>query len=558
MHDLVIRGGTVADGTGNAVRTGDIAVDGDRITAVGGRVDAGRRELDADGLLVTPGFVDIHTHYDAQATWDALLTSSCWHGVTTVVTGNCGVGFAPVRPDRRDWFVEVMESVEDIPAPALRAALAWDWETFPEFLDALDRLPHALDIAALLPHAALRVYVMGARGADPHAAPRADELGAMTQLVREAAEAGAVGFATSRTEHHRTGDGGLLPCHALRTDELAAVAAGLVQAGGGVLEVGSDFPDGDLEAEFAGYRRIAAESGLHMTMPVAESPSRPGEGRRLLDLIEQAAADGVPVSAQVTSRPIGAVFGMDSRLHPFAATAAWRRAGSDPAVLRRGDVRAAVLGEARAAGADPRLGSVFRIAHAASGFPVPADALGAEAAAAGADPLAFLYDALVAGDGTALFYRPAVNYDGGDDRWVERMLRSPHAVPGLGDGGAHCSMISDMSSPTTLLTYWGRDRPSGALLPVPWLVKRQTADAADLVGLHDRGRLAPGMKADINLIDFTRLRAHAPEMAADLPAGGRRLVQRADGYRHMVVSGEVAFTDGEHTGAMPGRVVRRT
>ena len=561
MHDLVIRGGTIFDGTGRERFSGDIAIDGGVLTQVGGAAGSARREIDADGALVTPGFVDVHTHYDAQVTWDSLVSSSCWHGVTTVVMGNCGVGFAPVRPDRRRWFIGLMEAVEDIPAAVLEEALSWDWQTFPEYLDAIDRMPRAIDVAAMLTHSPLRVFVMGERGADHEAAPTADELVQMQTLAREAARAGAIGASTARTRNHRTGEGKPVPCYGARSDELEAIARGLVQGGAGFLELAAAFEEGDIESEFAGYRGIAARTGCEISIPLLQNPADPNTWRSTLARIEDAARDGVPMTAQIAIRPVGALFGLLGSMNPFAASATARSLTglSIHALQQRlanAEVFEAILRESEASGfIDP--GLLYPMETPVDYFPGPEKSVAARAAAKGVSPRRFILDYLRADPQTALLYMPVRNWISGDDSVVADQLASPVARPGLGDGGAHCTQICDVSAPTTLLSYWGRDRRQGPTMAIEGLVKRQTLDTARLAGLHDRGILRPGFKADLNVIDWDDLGVARPEFLSDFPAGGRRLVQRATGYRAMIVSGQPVFFSGEHSGALPGRVVRR-
>jgi N-acyl-D-aspartate/D-glutamate deacylase len=550
-HDVVIRGGTVVDGTGAPPRRADVAIDTGRITAVGDVDGTGREQLDADGLLVTPGWVDVHTHYDGQVTWDPLLTPSSWQGVTTVVMGNCGVGFAPVRADRHDFLIRLMEGVEDIPGTALHEGITWGWETFPEYLDVIDSTPHAIDFGAQVPHAALRSFVMGDRGADHTERPTLEEIADMGRQAAEAIEAGALGFSTSRTVAHRSSDGSPTPSLSASDDELLGIARAIGATGQGVFEIISDLVD--LDAEFALMRAMAEVSGRPMSITTLQRPEqRPEEFRELLDLISDAVADGVQLRGQVAARPIGISMKLDGRVHPLLASSTYQELASLPIEerttrLRDPEVRVAVLAELEEA---PGLGARFPHLFALDGRPRydrrPDEAV----------DLAGAYDALVAADGNGALYAPLMNYVGGDMAATREMLVHPHTVPGLGDAGAHCSMICDGSFPTYLLEYWGRDAPEPDRMPIEWIVRRQCADTAALVGLHDRGVLAPGRRADVNLVDHDALGVGAVEMVHDLPAGGRRLVQRATGYRATLVAGQVVMRDGEPTGTLPGRLVR--
>jgi N-acyl-D-aspartate/D-glutamate deacylase len=551
-HDLVVRNGTVVDGTGAPRRTADVAVDDGRITAVGEVAGRGREELDADGLLVTPGWVDVHTHYDGQVTWDDLLTPSSWQGVTTVVMGNCGVGFAPVRPDKHEWLIALMEGVEDIPGTALHEGISWGWESFPEYLDVLDRRRYAIDVAAQVPHAALRGYVMGDRGADHEEVPTADEIGTMGRLAAEGIEAGALGFTTSRTVAHRSSDGRHTPSLTSTADELLGVARAIGATGKGVFEVVADLVD--LEAEFDLIRAMAAVSGRPLSLTTLQRPEfAPDEYRRILGLMEAAVAAGVPMRGQVAARPVGLIMSLEGRIHPLVMSPTYQSVASlalaDRIVeLRRPEVREKVLAEVGAPGANmiERFGSAFALGDPPRYDQRPEHALDLGAA----------YDALLADEGRNAIYVPVMNFVDGDLAATREMLVHPLTVPGLGDAGAHCTMICDGSFPTYMLQFWARDVTAADRLPIEWAVEQQCADTAELVGLGDRGTLEPGKRADLNLIDFDALAIGAPEMLHDLPAGGKRLVQRASGYRATLVAGEVVMRDGEPTDARPGRLVR--
>ena len=556
-HDLVVRGGTVVDGTGAERRAADVAVDDGRITAVGDVAGGGREELDATGLLVTPGWVDVHTHYDGQVTWDPLLTPSSWQGVTTVVMGNCGVGFAPVRPDRHDWLIALMEGVEDIPGTALAEGISWGWESFPEYLDVLDGLPHAMDVAAQVPHGALRGYVMGDRGAEHTEVPTADEIETMGRLAADGVRAGALGFTTSRTVNHRSSDGRPTPSLTATADELLGIARGVGATGMGVLQLVADLVD--LDGEFALVRAMAEVSGRPLSITTLSEVHR-GDWRALLAKITEAQADGVPIRGQVASRPVGVLLGLEGRLHPLVASPTYQamaalELGERVARLRDPEVRATVLGELTNGGlVFGSYDGIFPLGDPPEYDPGAERSIEAVATREGREAVDVALDVMLERDGRGLLYLPFANYADRDFATIREMLLHPHTVPGLGDAGAHCGMICDGSMPTYLVSHWGRDVAEP--LPLEWLVSQQTRETAGLVGLHDRGVLAPGYRADLNLIDEQALGILAPEMVQDLPAGGKRYIQRATGYRTTVVAGEVTFRDGESTGALPGRLIR--
>jgi N-acyl-D-aspartate/D-glutamate deacylase len=559
MLDLVIRGGTIVDGSGGASFTGDVGVQGGRIVAVGRVDERGRRELDARGLLVTPGWVDVHTHYDGQATWDSLISPSCWHGVTTAVMGNCGVGFAPVKPGTHDYLIKLMEGVEDIPGSVLWEGVKWAWESFPEYLDALASKPRAIDIAAQVPHAALRFYVMGERGADHTEVPTAAEIDAMGVLARDAVRAGAIGFTTSRTKNHRASDGRFTPSLTAPADELIGIARRMGEAGKGVFEIVSDFAGRELEWEM--FRKMIEVSGRPASISIAQADQAPDSYRNVLRVLDDANARGLPFKAQVAARAIGVMLGFDASLNPFCSHPTYQALAKlerpeRMAQLRDPAVRARLLAEKP----NPALASLVftfeRIFRTGDYEPAADQSFAAEATRRGVQPEALAYDALLESDGKTLLYRPLLNYANYNLDAIHEMLQHPHVVPGLGDGGAHVGLISDGSFPTFLLSHWAKDRTRGPRLPLEKLVKAQSADTAALVGMTDRGRIAVGMKADLNLIDFAQLGVLAPEIAYDLPTGGKRLVQRAKGYVATVCSGAVTFEQGESTGELPGRLVR--
>ncbi|MGH9763950.1 MAG: N-acyl-D-amino-acid deacylase family protein [Blastocatellia bacterium] len=566
-YDLVIRGGNVADGKGGPLYEADIAIKEGVIVEVGRVPERGSEEIDARGQMVTPGFVDIHTHYDGQSTWDSQLTPSCWHGVTTVVMGNCGVGFAPVRPRDHECLIELMEGVEDIPGSALHEGLKWEWESFAEYLDALDRREHDIDICAQLPHGALRVYVMGERAVKLEPATQ-DDIAEMRRLAAEAMRAGAIGFSTSRTVNHRTVKGDPTPSLRAAEDELTGIAMGLKDAGSGVIELISDFDTPDVETEFARIRRIVQQSGRPLSLSLGQRNSDPDGWRFLLGLIEDASKSGLKIKAQVAPRAISMLFGLQGSLNPFSAHPSFRALGDKPlsdrvAIMRTVDFRDRLLSESpepKLAGLARRLMAFERI------FPLgdppdyepPQDrSIASLARSQGRQPAEVAYDFLLENDGRGFLFAPFANYAEFNLDACREMMLHPDAVIGLADGGAHVGIISDSNYPTYLLTHWGRDRSSGRLDP-GFLVKRHTADTARTVGLLDRGMIAAGMKADINVIDFDKLRLEAPVMAFDLPAGGKRLLQRAQGYTATIVSGAVVYRNGEATGELPGKLVRGT
>jgi len=552
-HDLLITGGTVVDGTGAPPRTADVAITDGVITAVGKVDGAAARTIDADGALVTPGFVDIHAHYDGQATWAERMIPSSWHGVTTVVSGNCGVGFAPVRPSDHDRLIELMEGVEDIPGVVLTEGLPWTWQSFPEFLDTLDGRAYDVDVAVHVPHGALRLHVMGER-ASAHEPATAEDIETMARLAAEAVRAGAIGFSTSRTLNHRTSTGEHTPTLTAGADELIAIAEAIGETGQGVLQVVSDFADAD--AEFDLFAAMVQRSGRPLSFSMVQLP---GRTQRLLERLVEANAAGIPMRAQVAPRPVGLLLALDGTVHPFRGNAAYEALADLPraervARLRRPEVRAEIL--AAASTARPLdLSTVFELGTPPQYEPHPSQSIAARAAAQGVDPLGLAYDLLVGEDGQGILYLPLLNWTDGNLDEVRQMLAHPHTVVGLADGGAHVATICDASFPTTLLTHWGRDRDRDRL-DLAHLVHRQTQATAQTVGLLDRGVLAPGYRADVNVIDFDGLANRSPRMAYDLPAGGRRLLQEADGYLATLVAGTVTYERGEATGPLPGRLLR--
>lgn len=567
MHDLIIRNGKVYDGTGAAPFDADIAIDGDRITAIGKIAESGKQEIDASGKIVTPGFVDIHTHYDGQVTWDPFVSPSTFHGVTTIVTGNCGVGFAPCKPDQRDWLIGLMEGVEDIPGTALHEGLKWQWESFPEYLDALEKSPLAIDVGTQIPHGALRAYVMGERGIQHEAATK-DEVNEMAALVAEAIKAGALGFSTSRTEKHKDSSGVLTPTLTALEDELVGIAKAVGETGTGVLQGISDFYDFD--AEFKMFRRMVEASGRPVSITVEQQDARPEWWQQLLDALEQAQADGLPMYGQVPPRATGILLGLTASLNPLMSYQSYRDIHKLPleervSIMKDPEFKSRLLAETPVEFPVPLVmeiitsfNKMFRLGEPANYEPDPNDSFAAQAEAAGIRPIEYVYDMLLEKDGKALIYHPLFNYMPGNLDFVEKMLKHPYTIFGLGDGGAHCGALCDASFPTTLIQHWGRDRTRGAKMPLEELVSMQTQKTAAQVGLDDRGVLKVGYKADINVIDFEHLTIHEPTVVYDLPAGGRRLIQKASGYEYTIVAGQVAFKNGEPTGVLNGRLVRGT
>jgi len=563
--DSVIRGGNVADGLGGPLREADVAVKGGKVAAVGKVAGKGSEEIDAKGLLVTPGFVDIHTHYDGQATWDARMQPSSWHGVTTAVMGNCGVGFAPVRRADRDRLIELMEGVEDIPGAALHEGLKWNWESFGDYLDALEARPRDIDIAAQLPHGALRVYVMGERGAKLEPANEKD-IAQMRALTAEAMRAGALGFTTSRTLNHRTVKGDPTPSLRATHEELMGIARGMKDAGSGVFELISDFDNPDPVTEFGMIRGLVAESGRPLSLSLAQAGKSADGWKALLGMIESASKDGLPIRGQVAPRPIGLLLGLQGTLNPFVAHEAFAAIRDKPlaekvAAMRDPIFRARIMAENDAKQTHPlarrvmQFDQIYPLGNPPNYEPPRETAIAMQAERTGRDAAELAYDMLLEDEGRAFLFSPFANYTNYNLDCCGEMIAHSDTVMGLGDGGAHVGIISDASYTTYLLTHWGRDRAHGRF-DLGYLVKRQTSDTARAVGLMDRGILAPGMKADINVINFDRLRVNAPTMAFDLPAGGKRLLQGADGYVATIVSGNVTYRDGKETGALPGKLVR--
>jgi len=561
MMDTIIRGALVVDGSGSAARVADVGIRDGRIAAVGDVAQAAGEEIDARGLVLTPGFVDIHTHYDGQALWDPWLSPSSFHGVTTVVMGNCGVGFAPVRPAEREWLIRLMEGVEDIPGTVLAEGIEWQWESFPEYLAALGRKRFAIDVAAQVPHGPLRTWVMGARGADPAVHPTDAEIRTMGELVAEGLALGALGFSTSRTAVHRSSDGKPTPSLSAQPAELLGIARAMRECGRGIFEIVSDFRP--LEEEFALIRAIAQESRRPVSVALTQTPEQPGAWREILALIAAARAEGLDIHAQVSARPVSVLMGLSNRVSFLVASASFRALAGlplDELVARLGEpaTRQRILGEIDPARIpSPMLcdwNNIFRFDASMPYLPPRASSVAAAAARRGEAPESVAYDWLLEGGGRNFLYTPVRNYVDASPEALREMLASEFTVLGLADGGAHCAVLSDAGMPTFVLTHW-RARDAGDGFALEWLVQQLTQRTASAWGLHDRGVIAPDMRADLNLIDLGRLALRMPAWEQDLPAGGGRLVQRADGYAMTLVAGVPIAREGRPTGALPGRLL---
>ena len=580
MFDLVIQNGQVVDGTGGPPVFADIGIRDGLIVAVGENLGPANAWIDANGCVVTPGFIDLHTHYDGQASWDGELAPSTWHGVTTAVMGSCGVGFAPVRPDHHDRIVDLLEGVEDMPGTALHEGIPWTWETLPQYLDALDGIPHAADLLVQVPHDAVRMYVMGDRAVAGEAAT-ADDLEQMVTIVREAMEAGCVGFSTGRSDNHRDAHGAYTPASEADAAELRALAGALKGLNHGVLQAVSDFdmnagPE-HFEAEFQLLIEMMKASDKPLSTTLLQRDLAPGQWTKILEGAETAVNQGLDLRVQVAPRAIGVMLGLEATFHPFIGRASYREIAHLPlaqrvAELRKPERKAAILAEPHesVAGDDssmPRFVDdflekivfltlrMFRLGEPPQYEPDMASSLYMEAERQGRDVLELFYDCLLEDEGHALLYFPLFNYSGMNLDDVHRMLTHPQALVGLSDGGAHVGTICDGSFPTTLLTHWVRDR-EGDRLTVPQAIQMLTAAPADWLGLTDRGRVEVGLRADLNVIDLDQLTLHHPRVHHDLPAGGSRLLQQSTGYRATLLGGVVVRRDDTMTGQRPGRVVR--
>ena len=562
--DLVIRGGTIADGLGSELYEGDVAVSGGRIVEVGRVAAKGSEEIDAKGKLVTPGFVDVHTHYDGQVTWSQDISPSSQNGVTTAIMGNCGVGFAPCRPADRERLIQLMEGVEDIPEPVLAAGLPWKWESYPDYLDWLSQRSYDMDFGSQLPHAALRVHVMGERGArrDP-ATPEDNKQ--MAALAYDAVKAGALGFSTSRTLNHRTSTGDFTPTLKAGEDELTAIAQAMQKAGRSVLQFVLDAST--FAEDLPMMLRVAENTKCPVSFSLGQGYQNPQGYRNVLERIGEATrTKGLSITTQVAARPIGLLLGLELSRNPFQTHPSYKAIAKLPlqervARLRDPAVRAAILAESATKTDDPlffrpNYDRMFLLGDPPDYEQPPENTLGARATREGRKPEELAYDALLEQDGRGMLYVPFANYADGNLDAVREMLLDPHSVPGLSDGGAHCGIICDASFPTYLLSHWTRDRTRGERLSIPFVVASQARKTALSVGLKDRGVIGAGYKADLNVIDYDRLKLRPPEVHYDLPMGGRRLLQPVDGYDATIVSGLVTQRSGKPTGARPGRLVR--
>ena len=568
MHDTVIRGGTVVDGTGKASFTGDVAVTDGVISQVGGKAGPGKREIEANGLLVTPGWVDVHTHYDGQATWDSELAPSSWHGVTTVLFGNCGVGFAPVRKVDHSSLIGMMESIEEIPGIALADGLKWNWETFPEYLDALDGMKRSIDVAAQIPHHPLRVYVMGDRAVRREKAT-ADDIQQMRDAVRAGLEAGAFGFTTSRTNSHKTPTGDMVPGRYSEVEELLGIGSAFKGLKHGAFGVNSDFDNEAGELEW--MTKLGQDTGRPVWFLLTDRPTDTVRWRRLMDGVHKARAAGAHVTAQIAGRPVGVMLGIDTALNPFSIRPSYQALLQLPVAerlkrMQDPEMRRQILSEAPSAELLNRLSQfrqqitnrwdrIFPMGNPPNYEPRADESIASVAARSNHSPDEVAYDYLSTGADKFLYF-PIVGYNEDNHDIIRTMLTDDATLLGLSDGGAHCSSIVDASVPSWMLMHWARDRSRGEKLPLEMVIRRQTSETADFFGFHDRGRLAVGKKADINVIDYENMTLHAPEVRYDLPKNGRRLVQRVDGYRHTFVSGVSTFESGVYTGATPGKLVR--
>ena len=561
--DLVIRGGTVIDGSGGPVVDADVAVSDGQIITVGQVREVGTDEIDARDRLVMPGFVDVHTHYDAQVTWANQITPSSCNGVTTVLMGNCGVGFAPVRSDHHEMLISLMEGVEDIPEVVMNAGLPWTWSSFPDYLDTLAARQYDVDVATQVPHAALRVFVMGERGANREEATAEDRI-EMARLAKGGILAGAFGFSTSRLLQHRTAKGDPVPSYGAAEAELAEIADALAQVGRGWIQVVGDYGDA-IDQEFSLLTRLAKRSHRPLTLTLLQKNSDPDQWRDLLDRIATANSDGLQITGQIRGRPTSTLLGFELSENPFLGCASWQELASldidaRVAMLRDPNLRARLIAEpGRTSAQIKRLRDwerIFPFGDPPQYEPDPSTSVGAEARRRGIEPAELAYDLLMENDGRGILYHPMTNYSGGDLAPVYEMLGHPNTLIGLGDGGAHVGIMCDATDMVHTLTHWTRDRTRGPRHRIEEVVRRLTSANAEAIGLRDRGRIAASMRADINVVDYEALQLQVPEVRYDLPAGGKRLLQRSKGFDATIVAGVSVWRHDEATGALPGRLLR--
>lgn len=567
MFDLVIRGGTIVDGNGGTPYKADVGVTNDRITAIGENLGAGAKEIDATGKIVTPGFVDIHTHYDGQATWDSEMAPSSWHGVTTIVMGNCGVGFAPADPKKRDWLIGLMEGVEDIPGSALAEGMTWNWETFPEYLDALEERPRTIDVAAQVPHGAVRAYVMGERD-EAHENPTDTDIARMAQIVEDGLRAGALGFSTSRTILHKSVDGEVVPGTNATAEELLAIGAAMGKVGHGVFELSSDLVPEWNEFEWMGD--LSRDNQVPVTFTALQSPIKAMPFDEMLKQMREQNAKGANILAQVSMRATGLILGFQASFHPFYAKPSWQAILDKPweekwALLNDPDFKAKLISEQNVV-LDPDLQMVidlmtfafnmlYEMGESFSYEPTHEESIAGRAEKAGIDPAEYAYEVLMRNEGNGFIYFPLLNWADGNYNFLEEPLRSDDCVNSLSDGGAHCGTICDAAASTFMLEHWVKNRSRGRL-SLEYAIQRQCRDTARLYGLDDRGVIETGYLADLNVIDLGAIKLGEPWVATDLPAGGKRLLQRADGYVATIKSGVVTFADGQMQGPTPGGLIR--
>tara|TARA_B100001057_G_scaffold294162_1_gene294271 strand:+ start:1304 stop:3025 length:1722 start_codon:yes stop_codon:yes gene_type:complete len=565
MFEMVIRNGTIIDGTGRDRYVADIGINDGKIVKIGEIKESSKNIIDAENKLVTPGWVDVHTHYDGQATWDPILAPSSWHGVTTVVMGNCGVGFAPVKPKDREFLIELMEGVEDIPGAALSEGINWQWESFPEYLDALESFPRAIDVATQVPHGAIRAYVMGERCNSDYA-PTKEEVNQMAELVREGVEAGALGFSSSKTLLHKDIKGEYMPGTFSGNEEMLALGLGMKGLNNSVFELVSDHLGEDEEWQWV--KDFQKQTGLTVTLIATTAPAY--KNNKMYNLAEQSRIEGYEIRPQAAGRPTGVLHGLQSSFHVFVGHPTWRKELAslsheelvaklrDPATKKKILSEETTIKNELLQDIPSLMAQVFPLGENPNYEPEFKDSVAGIAQKLELDVMEVMYDLLTQGEGKELFYQPLGGYHTYDLEPQKKLLEHPNVLFGLSDGGAHCGVIADAGMPTFIMTHWGRDRTRGDKLSLEFIVKSLTSSTAEAFGMFDRGYLKEGLIADINIIDFNSLRLHRPEAIFDLPAGGRRLVQRPEGYEMTIKAGEVIFDNGTHTGALPGKLIRRS